>query len=265
MLTADNLIDPAIRHGFFTRRGGSSEGLYASLNCGYGSADREKCVTENRRRVANALQAEILLTMHQVHSADCVTVHEPWMRQNAPKADAMVTDHPGIALGILTADCGPVLFQGRKADGAPVIGAAHAGWGGAVRGVLERTLQTMVEAGVQPGSIRAALGPCIGPQSYEVSEGFETPFIEDDSAADRFFRSAACPGYLMFDLPGYIAFRLNRAGVGSVGVLNRDTCAEEADFFSYRRSCLRAEAHPDNRARGEREYGRQISAIVIGS
>ncbi len=252
-LTADIWQSDDIAHGFFTRRGGISNGLYDSLNCGYGSSDDLDSVTENRARVARALGGERLLTVHQIHSADCVMVHEPWARGHEPKLDAMATDHPGVILGVLSADCGPVLFHGYKDDGSPVIAAAHAGWGGALRGVLENTLQAMTRLGARPITIRAALGPCIGMKSYEVSDGFEKPFLHHDERAVRFFRDAAKPGHKMFNLPGYIKFRLEESGVAHIGDLARDTCAEASDFFSYRRS----------RLNGEPDYGRQVSAIMI--
>jgi YfiH family protein len=231
-----------------------SEGIYTGLNCGFGSADNPGHVAENRKRVATAMGGkDRVLTVHQIHSAECMTVHEPWARGDEPKLDALVTDRPGIILGILTADCGPVLLHGLKHDGSPVIGAAHAGWGGALNGVLENTLQAMTRLGARPVTIRAALGPCIGPRSYEVSDGFEAPFIKHDDRAVKFFREGSRPGYRLFNLPAYIKFRLDEAGVHEVSVLANDTCAEEQDFFSYRRS----------RLRGEPDYGRQISTIMI--
>lgn len=252
---ADHLTQgDSVHHGFYGRRGGVSSGLYDSLNCGLGTQDDSDAVHENRSRVAGefGLSAEQLVTTYQCHSAACTYVDAPFSG-GRPKVDAMVTDKAGLALGILTADCGPVLFAGRKANGAPVIGAAHAGWGGALRGVLENTLQAMGEAGAAWGSIRAAVGPCIGPASYEVSAGFDDPFLKDDPQAEKFFKAGRREGHLMFDLPGYIAFRLARAGVSQVEIAGVDTYRNEADCFSYRRTTHR----------GEADYGRQVSVIAI--
>ena len=247
--------NPKADHGFFTRMGGVSDGIYQSLNCGPGSDDAPERVQENRACVAEELevQPDSLLSLYQVHSADCVYVDAPYTQ--APKADALVTDQAGIALGILTADCGPVLFYGEKADGAPVIGAAHAGWGGALKGVLQASVDCMVEHGANKQSIRAVLGPCIGPASYEVRTDFAEPFLEQDEANEHFFKSACKEGHLMFDLPGYIAKRLAEAGIRHVSLTGLDTYSDERRFFSYRRATHR----------GESDYGRQISAIVIKS
>ncbi len=245
--------DRKIVHGFFTRQGGVSEGLYASLNCGFGSMDKPEAVLENRNRVLAALGQGQLLIVHQIHSSECETVDAPWRRGDEPKKDAMATDRSGIILGILTADCGPVLFHGLKKNGSPVIGAAHAGWGGAVRGVLENTVQAMLDLGAERDSLQAALGPCIGPGSYEVSEGFQRPFMHHNPGAMEFFKPAHKSGHYMFDLPSYIKFRLEESGVGRIEILRRDTCAEAEHFFSYRRSQIR----------GEPDYGRQISVIAI--
>lgn len=251
----DKLKQDDIVHGFFGRNGGASRGIYSSLNCGIGSGDEPGAVRENRGRVAESLRmgAENLVTLHQVHSADCVVLRAPWALDDRPQADAMVTDVPGLAMGVLTADCGPVLFYGAKADGAPVVGAAHAGWGGAVRGVLEATVKAMLAQGARAETLRAAVGPCIGPESYEVSDGFKAPFMAQDEENAVFFAPATRAGHLMFDLPGYIRRRLMLAGVGVVGCRGVDTCFNEEDYFSYRRSTHRAE--PD--------YGRQISVIGI--
>lgn len=240
-----------IAHGFFGRRGGVSSGIYAGLNCGVGSKDEASVVVQNRGKVADALGVEPqnLLSLYQIHSPICLTIQAPY--QERPQADAFVTDVPGIGLGILTADCAPVLFYGEKIDGSPVIGAAHAGWGGALKGVLENTLQAMIDLGGT--QIRAAIGPCIGKASYEVQEAFAEPFLKEDEAAERFFSSAKKPGHLMFDLAGYVAYRLARAGLREVTMLDKDTYAHEADYYSFRRATHRNE--PD--------YGRQISAIVI--
>lgn len=246
-----------IQHGFFGRQGGVSKGIYSNLNCGVGSNDDPKSVQENRARVAGKLSVELknLITLWQVHSSDCLIIDKPvGQGDERPKADALVTDKAGLALGVLTADCGPILFAGEKPDGSPVIGAAHAGWGGALKGVLESTVERMQELGAELDTIRATVGPCIGPKSYEVSVGFETPFLERNPEDEHFFREAQKSGHLMFDLPGYIASRLAQAGLKQVTITGDDTFAEPELFFSYRRSTHRKEA----------DYGRQISAIVIG-
>lgn len=251
-----NGADHALQHGFFGRQGGVSAGLYGGLNCGVGSDDDPKAVQENRARVAEHFERppENLVTVWQTHSPDCLYVDSPVEIGAArPKADALVTDKAGLVLGILTADCGPILFAGEKADGTPVIGAAHAGWGGALGGVLESTVSKMMEIGATQESLRAAVGPCIGPKSYEVSVGFEAPFLERNPEDEHFFREAQKEGHLMFDLPGYIASRLASVGARQVTITGRDTFAEPKNFFSYRRT-----THAN-----EPDYGRQISAIMI--
>ncbi|WP_207456956.1 peptidoglycan editing factor PgeF [Azospirillum sp. SYSU D00513] len=241
-----------IRHAFFTRQGGVSTGIYASLNAGYGSNDSLEAVTENRARAAAMLGAapDRLITCYQIHSPTCVVVEEPWTRETMPKADAMATRVPGIMLGVLHADCAPVLFADREAR---VIGAAHSGWKGARGGVLEATVSRMVELGAEPGRITAAVGPCITQQSYEVGPEFPAGFLEEDPANHDFFAPAARAGHFMFDLPGYVARRLTRAGVGRVETSAHDTVAEEELFFSYRRATLR----------GEGDYARGLSAIIL--
>jgi len=243
-----------IQHGFFGREGGVSEGIYNSLNCGPGSDDDADKVHQNRALVAGYFGKEInaLVTVWQVHSPDCLYVDAPF-KVERPKADAMVTDKAGLILGVLTADCGPVLFAGEKSDGAPVIGAAHSGWGGSLKGVSENTVAKMIEIGVAPESIRVAIGPCIGPKSYEVSIGFEAPFLERDPEDERFFREAQKAGHLMFDMAGYIASRLAQIGVRQVTITGQDTCALEDEYFSYRRKTHNNE--PD--------YGRQMSGVMI--
>ncbi|NCO03414.1 MAG: peptidoglycan editing factor PgeF [Alphaproteobacteria bacterium] len=246
----------AISHGFFGRRGGVSAGLYKSLNCGSGSHDNPEHVVQNRERVTRALgvSRDQLASVWQVHSSDCLYMTQvSTSGDKRPKADAMVTDKVGLALGILTADCGPVLFAGLKKDGAPIIGAAHAGWGGAIKGVCEATVEVMIEHGAVLSSISVAIGPCIGPKSYEVSLGYEKPFMEQDEANEHFFKPASREGHLMFDLPGYIASRLARVGVKQIEITGVDTFSNEERFFSYRRTTHR----------GEADYGRQISAICI--
>jgi hypothetical protein len=250
-LTAHCLTTSGIRHGFFTRRGGVSTGIYASLNVGGGSRDERTHVSANRERAmaAFALPGSALITAYQVHSATALTVAGPWP-DAPPQADGLATDRPGVALGILTADCTPILFA--DAD-AKVIGAAHAGWRGALGGIGEATVTAMESLGAVRRRICAAIGPCIGPASYEVGPEFPSPFIASDPASERFFAPAARTGHFMFDLPSYVSHRLTNLGLGAVETLRFDTCADEDHFFSYRRSCLRNE--PD--------YGRGLSAITL--
>jgi len=251
-LTADRLAAlPGIAHGFFTRHGGVSQGGYASLNCGLGSKDDPAAVRENRARVAAALAAESLLTAHQIHSATAVIVERAWSTEERPRADAIVTATPGLALGVLTADCAPVLFADAEAK---VVGAAHAGWRGAIGGVLEATLAAMERLGASKARIEAAVGPCIGQPAYEVGFDFEAEFLNRDPDSAQFFArpqadSGARPH---FDLPGYASHRLSRAGIAPVQAAPC-TYAQAEHFFSYRRS----------QARKEADYGRQISAIVL--
>lgn len=252
-----HFLDGSVRHGFFGRRGGVSTGIYGSLNCGAGTDDDPDNIRENRERVASVTgtKLENLVTARQIHSDRCVIVTGPWGSGPRPEADAMVTDVPNVALAILTADCGPVLFSGRKADGRFVIGAAHAGWGGAVKGILDNTVRMMAAKGAIPESIQASLGPCIGPASYEVSKNFTEPFFAHSREAEHFFKAGRKSGHLMFDLPGYIAWRLAGCGVRQVRISGFDTYALENEYFSYRRATHREE--PD--------YGRQISTIMIQS
>ncbi|MBI3444962.1 MAG: peptidoglycan editing factor PgeF [Magnetospirillum sp.] len=242
-----------IRHGFFTREGGVSEGVYASLNCGPGSNDKPESVAENRRRAMALMDMpeEALATLYQTHSAEVVVVREAWAPGQAPKADAMVTDRPGLVLGILTADCAPVLLADGKGG---IIGAAHAGWKGALGGVLDNTVKAMVELGAKKPKIVAAIGPCIGHRSYEVGPDFVVPFLaEDEVNADYFAPSPHRDGHHLFDLPGYISRKLAKLGVHEVTRVPADTLRDEARFFSYRRATLR----------GESDYGRQLSAIML--
>jgi polyphenol oxidase len=252
LITLGALDGDGIRHGFFTRDGGVSQGIFASLNCGFGSGDEEHKVAENRRRVAAALSLppDRLVTCYQFHSAEAVVVERPWRREDRPRADAMVTRVPGIALGILTADCAPVLFADAHAH---VIGAAHAGWRGALGGVLEATVAAMVKLGAAPERIAAGIGPCIGRASYEVGPEFPAPFLAEDPGNGDFFVSAPRAGHFLFDLAGYAARRLERLGLARIKPTGGDTTAEPSRFFSYRRACLRKE--PD--------YGRELSAICI--
>ena len=251
-LTADRLAAlPGIAHGFFTRHGGVSQGGYASLNCGLGSKDDPAAVRENRARVAASLSAQSLLTAHQIHSATAVIVESAWSTEERPRADAIVTATPGLALGVLTADCAPVLFADPEAR---VVGAAHAGWRGAIGGVLEATLAAMEQLGASKARIEAAVGPCIGQPAYQVGFDFEAEFLKRDPDSAQFFvrphaDSGARPH---FDLPGYAAHRLSRAGIATIQAAPC-TYAQAEHFFSYRRS----------QARKEADYGRQISAIVL--
>lgn len=242
----------AIRHGFFTRRGGVSNGIYGDLNTGSGSKDDPANVAENRARAARALGADptSLVTVYQVHSPDVAAVTAPFAGER-PKADAMVTATPGLALGVLTADCGPVLFADAKAG---VVGAAHAGWRGAVSGVLENTISAMEQLGARREDIVAVLGPTISRANYEVGGEFRDTFLNQDRGNDRYFSASATIGHIMFDLPAYILDRLAGAGVRAAAT-GHCTYADEARFFSFRRTTHR----------GEPDYGRQISAIMIST
>jgi len=244
--------DPAICHAFFTRQGGVSSGPFASLNCGFGSGDDLSDVTRNRAIAAAhlGLAAEQLITCHQVHGTEVVTVERPWRREQNPHADATVTKVPGIALGVLAADCAPVLFADSHAG---VIGAAHGGWRGTLAGVMETTVAAMASLGARTDRIRAGIGPCIGQASYEVGAEFRAKFAAVDPASVGFFVLAPRSGHFQFDLPGYIALRLQRLGLAAVEWASHDTAAEEELFFSYRRACLRA----------ERDYGRGLAAIAL--
>ncbi|MQA65659.1 MAG: peptidoglycan editing factor PgeF [Alphaproteobacteria bacterium] len=243
-----------IVHGFFTRDGGVSEGLFSSLNVGFGSGDDEDRVAENRARAAAALglAADRLTTAYQVHSARVDVIDAPFRPADAPRADGFVTAAPGVLIGILTADCAPVLFADPRAR---VIGAAHAGWRGALGGVLEATVRAMEGLGAARADIRTAIGPCIGAASYEVGPEFPAPFLDDDPGSRRFFGASARAGHFMFDLEGYVAHRLDAMGLAAVGRSRRDTCREDDVFFSYRRATLN----------GEPDYGRGLSAIALAS
>lgn len=220
------------RHGFFTRKGGVSTGHYASLNCSF-SSDDAALVRENRAIAARSLgiNPEALLGLKQVHGADVAIVHTPWAEGDGPKADALVTNQPGLALGIITADCAPVLFCGD--NGA--IGAAHAGWKGAYAGVLEATAKALQSLGAQ--NIKASIGPCIHQASYEVGAELQAQLLTESKDAGAFFKSGRS-GHFWFDLPGYCASRLARVGI-QAEILKHDTYAEEELFFSYRRKTLR--------------------------
>lgn len=248
IITADALAP--LHHGFFTRRGGASSGIFSGLNCGPGSSDQSEIVTINRARVAGALQVEPdhLVTVHQVHSADVVSVASP-PAEERPRADAIVTATSGLALAVLTADCQPVLF----ADGeAGVIGAAHAGWRGARDGVLEATVDAMEALGADRRRIAAVIGPSISQRNYEVGPELLEDFLADDPQSARFFANGEGDRYL-FDLPGYGLSRLRRAGVGHAEWTRHCTYADPERFFSYRRA-----THA-----GEADYGRLISAIRL--
>ena len=238
-----------VRHGFFTRRGGVSTGPYASLNCSLSSQDAPEAVARNRASVAHALGVDParLAGLTQVHGPAVITVTEPWPVGTGARADAMVTDRPGIALGIITADCTPVLFADSTAG---VIGAVHAGWRGAVAGVLEATVAAMVRLGAAPGRIAAAIGPCIRQPSYEVGPDLHGAVLAGNPGAARHFRPGR-PGHWQFDLAGYCAARLD--GLARIDMLDADTAADASRFFSHRRRTLN----------GEGPIGHQISAIVL--
>ncbi|MGC9954068.1 MAG: peptidoglycan editing factor PgeF [Rhizomicrobium sp.] len=249
ILRAKNLSLPRIAHGFFGRQGGVSEGIYASLNCGPLSGDDRAKVIENRRRVTETFgPAARLLTLYQIHSPKTVTVTAPWEIGESPEADAMVTNLPGLALGMLTADCAPVLLADVEAG---VIGAAHAGWKGALDGVVESTVAAMEELGAARARIAAAIGPCISQANYEVDGEFRANFTRADSANARFF--VPRDGYFRFDLESYVALRLDDAGITDIEALSVCTYARAADFYSFRRA-----THA-----GEKDYGREVSAIML--
>ncbi|WP_413718042.1 peptidoglycan editing factor PgeF [Silicimonas sp. MF1-12-2] len=248
ILTSE-LLSP-VRHGFFTRRGGASSGVFHGLNCGLGSSDQSEIVRINRHRVADAMDVspEDLATIYQVHSADALTLDSP-PEPGTVKADAMVTATPGLALGVLTADCQPVLFSDPEAG---VIGAAHAGWKGALGGVLEATLERMEELGADRARIVAAIGPTISQQAYEVGPEFLETFLAEDPESARFFANGTGDRY-HFDLVGYSLNRLRTAGIADVEWIRRCTYSEPERFYSYRRSVHNKEA----------DYGRLISVIRL--
>ena len=250
-LEFNTIFPTTIAHGFFGRQGGVSTGDYDSLNCSYQSKDWAENIDENRLRVLNAIGGRDLRTIKQIHSDTCHILDGPCMT-GSEEGDALVTKTAGQVIGCLTADCAPVLFAGTDSDGAPVIGAAHAGWGGALKGVLESTLKSMVRLGANLSTINAAIGPCIGQSSYEVGVDFIAPFVAEDKRTIAFFSSLS-DDKCLFNLPAYIEFRLKRAGIFNISTANIDTYAHEADYFSYRRATHR----------GEPDYGRQISVIMI--
>ena len=242
---------PGVRHGFFTRHGGVSEGLFASLNCGFGSGDAPDRVAVNRDLAMRTLglRGDDLVTLRQIHSASAVVVDAPWKPGQAPTADGMVTRDAGVALGVLSADCAPVLLAD---PGAAVIGVAHAGWRGARAGIVEATADAMTGLGARKGDIRAAVGPCIQRRSYEVGPEFHAVFVAEDPKNGDLFDTAGRAGRFHFDLARYVARRLDRLGIAAE-VLPCDTCADAERFFSYRRNTLG----------GLAQYGRGLSAIAL--
>jgi YfiH family protein len=249
VLTSPLLELAGVRHAFFTRQGGVSEGIYAGLNVGLGSNDDPAAVRENRRRAAAWFGQAELVTCYQVHSATAVAADGPWPG-GAPEADAVATATPGVVCGALAADCAPVLLADAEAR---VVAAAHAGWKGALGGVVEAAVRRMEALGARRARLRAAVGPCIGPTSYEVGLEFLERFEAADPAHARFFAAGASPGKRLFDLPGFVLSRLEAAGVAACEWIGRDTCAEAELFFSNRRAFKAAE--PD--------YGRLLSAIML--
>jgi YfiH family protein len=243
---------PGISHGFFTRKGGVSNDIYDSLNCGFGSSDDPQKVAENRLRVSCILGVEPsqLTSVYQVHGTHVHIIEERADQVVQKRADAMATNIPGCALAILTADCAPVLFANPDAN---VVAAAHAGWRGTLDGIISSTVSAMTELGADPAKTTASVGPCIGSKTYEVGPEFPDAFIEQCPENRQFFTAAPCPGHFLFDLPGFITSVLSDAGVGLVEHVIRDTLSDEDNFFSYRRA----------RHRGETDYGRQISAITL--
>jgi hypothetical protein len=239
-----------VPHGFLGRRGGVSEGVCAGLNVGHGSGDDPLLIEENRRRAITAVAPGAqLVTVHQIHSPEVVEATAAWPHDSRPRADAMVTNRPGLALGVLTADCTPVLLADREAG---VVGAAHAGWKGAFAGVLDATVAAMARLGARPERILAAVGPTIGRRSYEVDEGFFARFVDTDEDYDLFFTDGR-PGHYQFDLEGFVLARLAAAGVKRIEALGLDTYADPDRFYSYRRATHQ----------GEPTYGRQISIIAL--
>jgi polyphenol oxidase len=239
-----------VRHGFLGRGGGVSQGICSGLNVGLGSGDDRRAIAENRRRaVAAVAPGAALVTLHQVHSPDAIYVIAPYEDGQRPRADAMVTDRAGLVLGILTADCAPILLADRETG---VVAAAHAGWKGALSGVVEATVAEMERRGAARGRIAAAVGPCIARRSYEVDDAFLRRFAEADPENERFF-SAGREGHYQFDLEGFVLSRLAAAGLNRVEALGEDTYSQPDRFFSYRRATHK----------GEPDYGRQVSLIAL--
>jgi polyphenol oxidase len=250
MIETEHLKSTGISHGFFTRGGGHSTGIFASLNCGLGSGDDPDLVVKNRETVTRQLGASTLVSAWQVHSADVATVTEAWPVDQRPKVDAMVTNTRGLAIGVLTADCAPVLFLDREAR---VIGAAHSGWKGALHGVALNTIAAMEALGAERERMTTVIGPTISKVNYEVGPEFPAPFLARDAEARKFFTPSVRDGHHMFDLPGFLQRQMKLAGVGTVINLDLCTYADEAKFFSYRRATHR----------GETDYGRLISALAL--
>jgi polyphenol oxidase len=252
MIESEHLKLKGVSHSFFTRGGGHSTGIFASLNAGLGSGDDPDLVRMNRDVAARALGVGEghVVTAHQVHSADAIEVTEVWPDDSRPKVDGLVTRTKGLALGVLTADCGPVLFAD---EAAQVIGACHAGWKGALTGVTDSTVAAMVKLGATRDSIVAVIGPTISAAAYEVGPEFPEPFLAQSSAHGQFFTASTKPGHFMFDLPAYLRERLKGLGLKAVYDLGLCTYADEARFYSYRRATHR----------GEKDYGRLISAIAL--
>lgn len=255
MLQCEETMDlEGVKHGFFTRRGGVSPAPYDSLNCGYGSNDDAENVSANRNhamKVFAGADESVLCTLYQTHSTDVIPVTEGFGKDQRQEGDAMVTKTPGVVLGILTADCGPVLFADAKNK---VVGAAHAGWKGAVYGILENTVNAMEALGAERKYIHAIIGPCIYQESYEVGPEFHEKVLAEISDGKAFFAASQNrEGHFQFDLPGFIRFQLEKAGIHSICQVNADTCKERERFFSYRRNTL--ENVPD--------YGRGMSVIRL--
>lgn len=242
----------AIPHGFLGRRGGVSGGMLEGLNVGFGSNDELERVEENRTRAVEAIApGAALATVHQVHSAEAVTATAPWPRLERPRADALVTATPGLLIGVVTADCAPVLLADRKVR---VIGAAHAGWRGALDGITDTTIAAMEQLGATRANIVAVVGPCIAQPSYEVDAAFRDRFVAADPQNARFFVDGPA-GKPHFDLPAFVVARLEQAGIGQAAALGLDTYADPDAFYSYRRATHR----------GEADYGRQLSAIALSA
>lgn len=254
MLTSSALENADMAHGFFTRKGGVSHGIYGSLNCGPGSKDQAEDVSENRARTMRDLGVapDKLRTIYQVHSADVVVIKDEPDMPEKPKADAMVTNVPGVALGILTADCVPILFADPTHR---VIGAAHSGWKGALADIGKNTVEAMIQLGASRSNIHAAVGPAIAQPSYEVGPEFPARFLKNDPESARYFTPSVNSGHHMFNLKEFVRDRLVETGIGHVDMLANDTCAEEELFYSYRRMTKR----------GEADYGRQLSAIALSN
>jgi len=248
-------------HGYFSRHGGVSRGLYKSLNCGQDVGDKTVHVKRNHEIVTEnmGMAPDQLVTLEQCHKAQCVMVEQAWKSDARPIADAMVTDRPGYLLGIITADCGPVLFYGEKDNGAPVVGAAHAGWRSAFGGVIDSTVKAMLEAGALLDGLCVSIGPCIGPESYQVSTAFKAEFLAQDKENESFFEvreedaDLKFRGGCYFDLPAYIEDRAHKCGIQKVSRLNLDTYGNRVDYFSHRHATRR----------GGEVCGRQLSVIGI--